>query len=359
MNVEIGGSPEVREGPNLTEVRMFLVNDLMPVVGQDLRIQFQRHLRARDERRLMRGIIEDLKNPNSPEPTSKVDKSIDLTIQKALLQRFPNIRYLSEDSVNGPDRDGRLWSLDPDYLRTVEWMWVVDSIDGSGRMLDYSTRFSSSIALVHFGQPMVGVVHAPEEKESPTFWAQDDMDGAYRNGKRMFITDIDSAKKATISTAFAWDDDKRRRTLEKLVRFGIDVRQFTGTASSVLDIAEVGEGTLSGHMSGGLKPHDVAAATLLGTKGGAVASTWEKKPWDVFQDSLVLMVPGIDNEMHDLIRDADAAIAEEDQLLKFAREYQGRRILALPRFLNTDYGQIMRARLGQIDFWWGRKDDKN
>lgn len=101
-------------------------------------------------------------------PVSEADFAVDKFLRETLLSARPDYGWLSEETVDSPDRLGA--------RRT----FVVDPIDGTRGFLEGLDYWCVSIAVVEAGQPRCGVLECPARGE--TFWAQAG-GGAWRNGK--------------------------------------------------------------------------------------------------------------------------------------------------------------------------------
>ncbi len=85
-------------------------------------------------------------------PLTTADLEAHRDISCALEQLTPNIPVLSEESaaaVPFAERNG--WDT----------YWLVDPLDGTREFIKGSGEFSVNIALVHFGEPCLGVIYAP------------------------------------------------------------------------------------------------------------------------------------------------------------------------------------------------------
>ncbi len=175
---------------------------------------------------------------------------------------------------------------------------VVDIIDGTGRLARHSDRFSSSFAFVSNGKPILGVVYQPVGEH---VWRAQIHEGAFKDGKKIHVSDTKDLEKAMISTAYAWDLKDRAKSLQSINRLIFYINQITGTASSVLDLTEVAEGQSDGHVSRGLKPWDMAGAVTLIEEAGGKITTFKKKGegqlWHPFQPDIVATNGKIHNDI--------------------------------------------------------------
>ncbi len=100
-------------------------------------------------------------------PVTTADHAADSRLKEILLDARPNYGWLSEETVDSPDR------LSKDRV------WVVDPLDGTKEFIEGVPNFVVSIALVENGTPIVGVLYNPVTEE--TFTAAKD-EGAFLNG---------------------------------------------------------------------------------------------------------------------------------------------------------------------------------
>jgi ADP-ribosylglycohydrolase/fructose-1,6-bisphosphatase/inositol monophosphatase family enzyme len=111
---------------------------------------------------------------------AEVDDEIETTLRDALLRLFP-ARWLGEESgeLVGPGGP---------------WCWLVDPHDGTSAFLAGESGSAVSIALLHDGVPVLGVVHAPlspDRGPDTIAWAEG-MEHLLRNGKPVVPTLADA-----------------------------------------------------------------------------------------------------------------------------------------------------------------------
>jgi myo-inositol-1(or 4)-monophosphatase len=87
-------------------------------------------------------------------PVSEADLAIDRWLCETLTAARPGYGWLSEETVDHPDRMAR------------ERLFIVDPIDGTRDYLRGRPWWGVSIAVVEAGRPIAGVVFAPDRKET-------------------------------------------------------------------------------------------------------------------------------------------------------------------------------------------------
>src|SRR4030042_1747565 len=81
------------------------------------------------------------------EAVTKYDKMVDELIVQEIKRQYPDHSLLTEES-------GFLKG-DPD------WLWIVDSLDGTGNFADSNHLFSVCLAVMHKGELVSGAIYAP------------------------------------------------------------------------------------------------------------------------------------------------------------------------------------------------------
>jgi len=88
------------------------------------------------------------KDDHSPLTTADLESDQILKKGLAALADFP---YLSEESADIPYHQRAMW----------ETYWLVDPLDGTKEFLRKTDEFTVNVALIHRGELVLGVVHAP------------------------------------------------------------------------------------------------------------------------------------------------------------------------------------------------------
>jgi len=118
-------------------------------------------------------------------PVTEVDEAAEAAIKKILRRRFHGHGFYGEES--GKD------------LADAEYLWLVDPIDGTKAFVRGYPIFSVQIALMHQGELILGVSHAPCWGEGETLHAERGR-GAWRGTERLHVSDVAGLERATLST---------------------------------------------------------------------------------------------------------------------------------------------------------------
>ncbi|MGH8190900.1 MAG: inositol monophosphatase family protein [Rhodanobacteraceae bacterium] len=136
-------------------------------------------------------------------PVTVADREAEDIIRAVLLDAFP------EHAIYGEER-GRTGAS--------EFLWLVDPLDGTKSFVRGTPFFSTQIALMHAGELVLGVSHAPVYGE--TMWAHRG-GGAFRDGEPVRVADTRVIGDAALSIGNVKSmarDARRWGALGELVR---------------------------------------------------------------------------------------------------------------------------------------------
>jgi myo-inositol-1(or 4)-monophosphatase len=178
-------------------------------------------------------------------PVTEADIAVDRFLRERLPQIVPDTAWLSEETVDTPERlESRL-------------VWIVDPIDGTRAFIERLPHWVVSVALVEDGRPIAGVVLNPCSGE---VYAAELGRGARLDGRRLRASDSVGLEGALVAGP--------RRLLDRLAASGI--RQAPWVHALANRFARVAAGRLDAAIGGGnAHDWDIAAAHLILTEAGA------------------------------------------------------------------------------------------
>ena len=116
-------------------------------------------------------------------PVTTADKKADERIKKILMTARPEYGWLSEETKDSSIRLNK------------RFVWIVDPIDGTKEFINGIPEFVVSIALVEYGEPIIGVIYNPVKKE--IFVAAKNM-GSFFNETKIECTSKEKISEMTI-----------------------------------------------------------------------------------------------------------------------------------------------------------------
>lgn len=214
------------------------------------------------------------------------DRESEDFVVEEILRRFPEHAILGEEG-------GRRGNPESDFL------WVIDPLDGTTNFVHGLRLFAVSIALLHRGAPIAGVVYAPALEE---FYAAARGAGATRNGEAIRVSSTTDLGDALVVTGFPANRYHVLDALAGMLRETLsESRGVLRLGAAALDFAYVAAGNIDAFYEYGIHAWDMAAGALLVEEaGGRVTGLMPGEPFDLFRNRVVASNGGI----HDALQTA-------------------------------------------------------
>jgi len=203
------------------------------------------------------------------EAVTRYDKEIDRLIVTEIRKHYPHHSLLTEESG---------W-----VRNDADWLWIVDSLDGTGDFANSNPFFSVCVALMHKNELVLGAVYAPAIDE---FYLAEKDHGAYLNGTRICVSDISDLSQGYIFYCEGGEKD-RQRTAKLVSRIYPHVTDLRKLGSAGLETAWVAAGKGEAYFTTKIDPWDVAPGVLLVKEAGGEVSDFEGNPWQVRKSDLL------------------------------------------------------------------------
>lgn len=204
---------------------------------------------------------------------TEADKESEALILGKLKKSFPDHSILSEEA------GGHLKEESP-------FCWVVDPLDGTTNYTHQYPLVSISIALLHHGEPVTGVVYNPILNE---LFEGEKGKGAKLNNTPINVSTVDSLERSLLSTGFAYDrrvnPDNNYAEFCRMTHISQGVRRG---GSAAIDLAYVAAGRLDGYWERGLNAWDVSAGILLIREAGGTVTSYNGSAVDIHSGRLVV-----------------------------------------------------------------------
>ena len=195
------------------------------------------------------------------EAATSYDKEVDKLIIEEINRHYPHHSLLTEES-------GSLQG-DPD------WLWIVDSLDGTGDFANFNPFFSVCLALMHQSELLLGAIYAPAIDE---FYFAEKGKGAYLNGVKIQVSDVSDLGQSYIFYCEGGEKDRIRtiKLINSVYPLVTDMRKL---GSAGLETAWVAAGKGEAYFSTRIEPWDVAPGVLLVQEAGGKVSDFQGNPW--------------------------------------------------------------------------------
>ena len=218
------------------------------------------------------------------EASVRYDKDVDRLISAEIKRHYPHHSLLTEESgfIQG----------DPD------WLWIVDSLDGTGNFANFNPFFSVCIALMHKSELLLGTIYAPAIDE---FYFAEKGKGAYLNGGRIRVSDITDLSQSYIFYCEGGERD-RSKTGKIISRVYPRVMDMRKLGSAALEIAWVAASRGEAYFTTKIEPWDVAPGVLLIQEAGGEVSDFRGDSWKLQTSDLLFSNDKVHQELLDLIK---------------------------------------------------------
>ncbi|RKY09626.1 MAG: hypothetical protein DRP66_01710 [Planctomycetota bacterium] len=192
---------------------------------------------------------------NGGEIVTQADINCQQIILGRIKEAYPDHGFIAEE---GPD--GKMLFQPP---RTAEpiW-WIVDPIDGSNNYSHGLLDFAVSIAALHQGEPIVGVIFDPATESMYT--AAKDAE-AQLNASRITVGKDGISEFAGFGVDSHFNEDMKKGVYEIMNR-----TRFRNLGATALHLAYVAKGALIGTISTVTKIWDIAAGAIIIERAGGV-----------------------------------------------------------------------------------------
>lgn len=201
-------------------------------------------------------------------PVTVADRAIENVMRTAIQQRFPDHGLFGEE-FGASDIGG-------------SYVWVIDPIDGTKSFISGFPLFGTLIGLLHYGEPVLGLVDIPFMRERWFGAGGETRDRAERLCSTRSQTSLAGAILYTTSpesfTAAGMDVFRTLSASASLTRYGGDCYPYALLAAGHVD-AVVEEG---------LRPYDYLPLVAIIEGAGGVVSDWRGQPLSLGSDGRVV-----------------------------------------------------------------------
>jgi len=217
------------------------------------------------------------------------DRRAEALIVARLRAEFPQHGIVAEEGGSGA-------------AAGAKYTWHVDPLDGTTNFAHGYPCFAVSIGLLEQGQPIVAAVQNPTSDELFTAVRGE---GAYLNGKRIFVSPVEKLAESLVCTGFPPKHRRSSANMSYYWEFTLRSHGVRRDGSAALDLCSVACGRFEAFWEFGLSSWDTAAGILLVTEAGGMVTDLAGNPYQP-GDSEMLATNG---RIHAEMRQVSAEIA--------------------------------------------------
>lgn len=194
-------------------------------------------------------------------PVTIADREIELRLRELIKQHYPSHGIIGEEFAN--------------HDTQAEFCWVLDPIDGTVAFSTGKPSFTTLVALLRNGVPLLSIIDQAISKERFSGIANH---GAWLNNATLQtslqteVTNVrlNATNPLMFTTAYERDAFERVCSQVRLTAFGGDAYAFALLAAGHIDVI----------MEAELQYYDIAALMPVIEGAGGVISDWQGKPLD-------------------------------------------------------------------------------
>lgn len=210
---------------------------------------------------------------------TEVDLQAQKIITEKLSRALPGVPIVGEEGKTGTPA-GEVIYLDP--------------IDGTLNFVHGFNKFSVSIGYWNQDQPLAGVVYNPIDES--LFHAAKGQ-GAFKNGKRIRVSKINSLNRSLLSTGWPYDKSQITSVLKTIARALEHAQEIRTFGSSSLSMCYLAEGVFEGFWEWDLQPWDLAAGVIIALESGATITGLAGERFQLSRGAIVASNGHIHKEM--------------------------------------------------------------
>jgi len=191
---------------------------------------------------------------------TEADLAADKRIRTTLLDKYPQIAFLSEEmDVEQQEHT----------LKTSDKLWILDPLDGTSNFAAGLPLFATSLALIVDGEVQMGISYDVNKDE---MFSAVKGQGAWLNDQALTC----KPSKFSLDKSIAMIDFKRLKpNLRDHLINHRPYRSQRNLGASVLDLAWIAANRGQLYLHGGMKIWDLAAGSLILSEAGGFSSTIE------------------------------------------------------------------------------------
>lgn len=162
------------------------------------------------------------------------------------------------------------------HIKSNDYMWVIDPLDGTSNYLHGLPFFGVTMALIYRNEIQLGVVYSPISDE--LFYAEKGK-GAFLNGRRICTSKNPLQSNISIFVTHYYTKHSKDLFIKAIEQLTHQCwKRILG--SSAIELSYVACGRAEAYMSSEEEIWNIAAGMLIAEEAGAIVSDWKGNPLD-------------------------------------------------------------------------------
>lgn len=215
---------------------------------------------------------------------TKYDKLVDDLIACEIKNKYPSHSILSEESGLAQGES--------------DWLWIVDSLDGTTSFANSNPLFSVCIAVQYKGELLLSAVYAPAISE---LYLAEKGNGAFLNQSRIHVSETHELKQSYLLYCEGGERD-RLKTGSILAKVYPEVMDIRKLGSAGLETAWVAAGKVEAYFTTKIEPWDVAPGVLLIQEAGGEVTDFKGNSWKLEKSDLLFSNGKVHSSLINLLK---------------------------------------------------------
>ncbi|MDO7874801.1 inositol monophosphatase family protein [Hymenobacter sp. ASUV-10] len=204
---------------------------------------------------------------------SYVDQETERRLVAGLRELLPQAGFIAEEGTEAAQET------------RGEFTWIIDPLDGTTNFIHGLPAYSISVALLHYEELVVGVVHEVTRDES---YRTVRGGGAFLNEQPIRVSEATKLGDSLVATGFPYYKfDQLEAYLQILSQFMQRTHGIRRVGSAAVDLAWVAAGRFDAYFEFNINSYDVAAGILLVREAGGRVTQFLKDGDPIFGREIV------------------------------------------------------------------------
>ena len=231
---------------------------------------------------------EDIRLKSKRELVTKADLKVNKFLTSKIKKAYPDHSILSEEEGFRQKQKS-------------EFLWVIDPLDGTTNYTMRMTFFATTLALLHNGEPVIGIIYAPYTRE---LFVAEKGKGAKKNEEQIRVSEQTKIQDSFLTFAYSHQPNSLERAIQAYKHFEFETRSMRHFGSSSLELAFVAAGRVEAQIiAPPVRLWDIAAGVLLVKEAGGKVTDFHGDERKIAFRGLVASNAKVHNQILKIIKE--------------------------------------------------------
>ena len=206
---------------------------------------------------------------------TETDYKSENLIKSIIKSFFPEHSFLAEESGK--------------EIKTSDYLWVIDPLDGTTNFVHGYPSFAVSIALYYRKIPKIGVVL---EMPNTKLYSAINGEGSWCEGEPITCSNTKELINSLMVTGFGYNhNDNWKKNMLLFKKFTDESQGVRRLGSAAVDLCHLAAGKVDAFWEFDLKPWDTAAGFIIAKEAGAVVTQLDGSDFSIYDNTILATNP--------------------------------------------------------------------